>query len=144
MMIANKIFFDCPCPPCACGAFLLSSKSNKSTNKKKGLVMYKISSNAANALWQSCKYQNANTCVFVNDDNKSVLLLWGHRIAWKITHNTIGFSLCGWDTRTTCERLRACGVPINHKKGVLCCGNVEIDDCTPYSFNVDTNEIKKL
>lgn len=87
----------------------------------------KISMAAANAFNNGGNFHLSNTAVF---DNK--MLLWGNRILWKDSNGATCFSLCGWDTKTTCERLRAAGLPIHHKKGQLYFGDYAINDCACY------------
>lgn len=94
-----------------------------------------ISTKAINAFNNCVDFQLSNTAV-VNFENTTRLLLWGNRILWK--DNASGkkyFCLCGWDTHTTCERLRAAGLPINHKRGKLYFDNQQIDDCKVYLIN---------
>lgn len=95
----------------------------------------KISSQAVAAFNGNYDFNLSNTCVS-NYNNTTNLLLWGNRILWK--DNASGkkyFCLCGWDTHTTCERLRAAGLPINHKRGKLYFDNQQIDDCTIYQID---------
>lgn len=95
----------------------------------------KLSSQAVAAFNCNNNFHQANTAVVV-DDKTTRFLLWGNRILWK--DNASGkkyFCLCGWDTRTTCERLRAAGLPINHKRGKLYFDNQQIDDCTIYQID---------
>lgn len=81
-----------------------------------------ISTKSAQALRNNTQYKNNNTQVY---DNK--MFLHGNKIAW-IQNNRLYYCLCGWDTRTTCERLRACGIKINHRRGRLFCDDKAINE----------------
>ena len=96
-------------------------------------MAYLISKESAAALLSGREYKKQNTQV-ISEYGKNTLRLWGNRIAWLSESGILGFSLCGWDSRTTCERLRALGLPINHKRGKLCCGDREIDAFAKYTF----------
>lgn len=93
-------------------------------------MAYIISQRAAAALFNGRQMQQSNTSVYNN-----AMYLHCNKIAWLDDKNTICFCLCGWDTRTTCERLRACGLPIWHKRGVLYCGKSIINDCDKYEYD---------
>lgn len=87
-----------------------------------------ISTKAASAFYNNQKFSLSNTYV-----NNNQMYLHNNKILWK--DNASGkkyFCLCGWDTHTTCERLRAAGLPINHKRGKLYFDNQQIDDCKVY------------
>lgn len=99
----------------------------------------KISTNAAACFIAGKTFNQSNTCV-----NDNAMYLWGNKIIWKDDKGVVCFSLCGWDTHTTCERLRACGLPIYHKRGVLCYDNLEIDDCAKYMIVGGVEQIKRL
>lgn len=71
------------------------------------------------------------------------IYLHGNRIAWK-TDTGVGFSLCGWNTQTTRERLHAAGVRIaqrNHLPVTL----QGITDCQsnaiPSGSIIDPNKV---
>lgn len=83
--------------------------------------MSMISEKSAQALRNGKKYKNANTSVYNN-----AMFLHGHKIAW-IENGRLYFCLCGWDSRTTCERLRALGLNIYHKKARLMHGAQQIN-----------------
>lgn len=89
--------------------------------------MSMISEKSAQALRNGEKYKNANTQVY---DDK--MFLHGNKIAW-IENGRLYFCLCGWDSRTTCERLRALGIAINHRRGRLFCGDKAINEYDIYS-----------
>lgn len=92
-----------------------------------------ISTKAAQAFLNNNTFVLSNT--YVND---SKMFLHGNKIAWrdKNTKN-ICFCLCGWDTRTTCERLRALGLPIHHKKGQLYFDEQKINESDNYILTSD-------
>ena len=68
--------------------------------------MRKITKRVKTAFETGKKLTEGNTTVISN-----AIYLHGNRIAWK-TDTGIGFSLCGWNTQTTRERLLAAGVRI--------------------------------
>lgn len=111
----------------------------KQSQKQKGLKMAnKISIMAASAFYNNQKFSLSNTYV-----NNNQMFLHGNKILWKDESGAICFSLCGWDTLTTCARLRAAGIAINHKKGKLFYNDIAISDCESYRIN-DDNTITKL
>ena len=93
--------------------------------------MSKISTKSAQALRNGEKYKNANTQVY---DDK--MFLHGHKIAW-IENGRLYFCLCGWDSRTTSERLRALGLDIYHKRGCLMHGAQEINAHAVYFVYIE-------
>lgn len=98
--------------------------------------MFKISKKASNAFNNNQQFYLQNTCVFV-DNKKTSLLLHGNKILWRDNNNNLYFCLCKWDTKTTCERLRACGLNINHKKRQLYYNDIAINDSSIYKINND-------
>ena len=99
----------------------------------------KITLNAVNAFYKNYDFAQSNTTV-----HNGVMRLWGNKILWKDSKSgAICFSLCGWDTHTTCERLRGAGLPINHKRGELYYDDIAINDCACYQIN-DDNTITQL
>lgn len=94
--------------------------------------MYIISEKARNAFFQGRDFYIQNTRVETWQEITS-LFLWEHKIAW-MNRNTgaIFFCLCGRDTRTTCERLRALDIEISHKRGRLLAFGQKISDCAVY------------
>lgn len=68
-----------------------------------------ISKEAADAFINGRNFKKSNTVV---KDN--AMYLFGNKIAWKENGFTF-FSLCGWDTRTTCDRLSGLGIYITHR-----------------------------
>lgn len=103
--------------------------------------MFKISTKAAYAFYNNQDFSLQNTFVAVND-NYTSLYLHNNKILRKDKSNTY-FCLCGWDTKTTCERLRACGLPIKHKNKQLYYDDIAIDDYHMYKINQD-NTITQL
>ena len=71
-----------------------------------------ISKEAADAFINGRNFKKSNTVV---KDN--AMYLFGNKIAWKENGFTF-FSLCGWDTRTTCDRLSALGIYITHRDSI--------------------------
>jgi len=91
--------------------------------------MRKITQKARAALFAGQDFKQSNTEVA-----GGALYLWGHKIAW-IQNKKLYFCLCGWDSSTTCERLRGLGLDIYHKRGRLMHGAQEINARNVY--NVD-------
>lgn len=89
--------------------------------------MYMISEKSAQALRNGTEYKNNNTRVYNN-----AMFLHGNKIAWT-DGGRLYYCLCGWDTRTTCERLRALGIAINHRRGRLFCDDKAINEYDIYS-----------
>ena len=91
-----------------------------------------ISTKAASAFYNNQKFSLSNTYV-----NNNQMFLHNNKILWKDESGAICFSLCGWDTLTTCARLRAAGLKINHKRGILYYNDIAISDCESYRINDD-------
>lgn len=89
----------------------------------------KITTQAANALFANTTFKQSNTRV-----EGGALYLHGNKIAW-IQNKKLYFCLCGYDTNTTCERLRGLDLNIYHKRGRLMHGTQEINAHDIY--NVD-------
>ena len=72
-----------------------------------------ISEKSARAFLNNRNFKLSNTRVEVKD-NETALYLWGHKIAWK---NSDGFffSMCGYPTRTTKDRLSTLGIQIGQR-----------------------------
>ena len=73
----------------------------------------KITTQAAAALFNNTTFKLSNTRV-----TAGALYLHDNKIAW-IQNKKLYFCLCGYDTSTTCERLRGLGLNIYHKRGRL-------------------------
>lgn len=93
-----------------------------------------ISKESAQAFWAGREYHKSNTICGADFDHKKTLRLWGNKIAWQDSRGNLCFCLCGWDSRTTCERLRALGLPIWHKRGGLYCGDDLIESRGQYAY----------
>ena len=80
----------------------------------------KISNLAANAFYAGRNFKLNNTEVCTYMGGLVQLHLHGHTIAQYNKHNArrVMFSLCGWNTTTTRERLRALGIDVHSVKGV--------------------------
>jgi hypothetical protein len=87
--------------------------------------MRKITEKARQAWIGGYDFKSGNTEVRVTFSGDSVLssgdikelLLHGNCIAWRDTDGVMYFSLCGWNTPTTRERLQAVGVIVSTKQG---------------------------
>ena len=87
--------------------------------------MRKISRQAAEAFFAGRPFKKNNTVV-ENTGLVVALKLWGNQIAsYNLTetplyrNKTLRFSLCGWNTVTTRERLYALGVTLFKRRGNL-------------------------
>ena len=68
-----------------------------------------------------------NNTEILNDGTKTKFLLWGNCIAYyENNKKEIYFSLCGYNTATTRERLRGLGLNIRTRAGVIYWGKHEI------------------
>lgn len=87
----------------------------------------KISQKATNAFYRGENFTESNTAV--RDFGTYVgLYLWGNRIAsYEKTTKRVWFSLCGYNTNTTRERLRALGIDIRTRNGTAYYNGAEID-----------------
>lgn len=100
--------------------------------------MRKISISAAKAFKNGYVYRSSNTRVLAYPETE--LYLHGYKIAWKGKDARVYFSLCGWATRTTMERLNTLlyyyGVTakLHTKKGIVYFGEHEIDSDGIYSI----------
>lgn len=85
--------------------------------------MRKISRQAAEAFFAGRPFKKDNTVVEVCDTGVVVLKLWGNQIASSSPRAPISpvirFTLCGWDTVTTRDRLNALGISIYKRNGQL-------------------------
>ena len=79
--------------------------------------MRKITKDAQNAINNFESFSSDNTMVQITDSGIANLLLHGHLIASKRPNGQIAFSMCGWGTPTTRERLGAVEVSIGQRKG---------------------------
>lgn len=63
------------------------------------------------------------------------MYLFGNRIAW-IYDGKLYFTLCGWNTLTTRERLKGLGIDIKQKNGKLFFNGQEINDHEIYEMAI--------
>lgn len=103
--------------------------------------MRKIEKEMLAAVCERMNWSNGNTSVHVSNDKKVVRVLLHGNLIYVCKGMRESFSLAGWDTTTTCSRLRALGVKIFHKNRkpyVSKCSNlanaIEIDKNEWYNF----------
>jgi len=90
--------------------------------------MRKITEQAGEAFNTSKAFRKDNTAVELRDDIGVELRLHGNLIAYKQqSTGDVSFTLAGWNTPTTRERLKAVGVQVNSIKGVPHYNGVAID-----------------
>lgn len=77
--------------------------------------MRKIEKAMLAAVCERRSWSNGNTAVQVSNDKVRVLL--HGNLIYECNGVEESFTLAGWDTTTTCSRLRALGVRIFHKNG---------------------------
>lgn len=79
--------------------------------------MRKITQLAEAAFMCDKPLKTSNTAVYV-EESETILFLFGNKIATKQRkNNSITFSMCGWGSPTTRERLEAAQVRIAQRKG---------------------------
>ncbi len=76
--------------------------------------MRKITNKVSEAFKNGESISSGNTAVVVDSDS-TMIILHGNRIVLKNSEG-IFFSLCGWNTPTTRERLQAAGISISQSK----------------------------
>lgn len=87
----------------------------------------KITEQAINNFLHGHAFHLQNTSVILDGD-KVKLLLWGNCIAYyDKNEKSVYFSLCGYNTATTRERLRGLGLNVRTRAGVIYWGKHEID-----------------
>lgn len=81
--------------------------------------MRKITKQAQEAFKNNTNFKQANTEIFIYDNLIVGLYLHGNRIAFKYKEDSsrIFFSLCGWPSNVTRERLQAAGIQVSQVKG---------------------------
>lgn len=105
--------------------------------------MRKVTKLAENAFNKGLEFKQGNTQVIVAGEDVQ-LFLHGNLIASRrLYRGTVQFSLCGWPSVTTRERLKAAGIDIHQKDGVQYCNSVAIDPDKIYNKSVD-GSIKAL
>ena len=72
-------------------------------------------------------------------DGKAIFL-YGNKIAWRDEEGRVFFNLCGWNTKTTKDRLSALGIWITQKNWRIYYRGNEIDDDKDYPSNVFVNK----
>jgi hypothetical protein len=97
----------------------------------------KITEKASQAFFAGRDFKENNTQV-KNDGVFCSLYLWGNRIAFYPVNlkKKICFTLAGWNTTTTRERLRGIGINIKVKKGVPFYNDKEIETDEIYDTNI--------
>lgn len=100
--------------------------------------MRKISEQASYEFWNNGKFNKSNTKV---EDNN--LFLFGRVIATYISESSLFFSLRGYPTVTTRERLRALGVPIYQRNGNQYVNGELISSDVVYKYNIATKELSR-
>ena len=80
--------------------------------------MRKITKEACKAFYDCKRYKKSNTEVKLNSEGFPSLWLFGEMIAW-ISLGHIIFSMRGYNTVTTKERLRGLGIDIRCNRGRL-------------------------
>ena len=76
--------------------------------------MRKITKMIGEAFRNGKSMVSGNSCVVVDSDS-TMIVLHGNRIVLKNSEGLF-FSLCGWNTPTTRERLQAAGISISQSK----------------------------
>jgi hypothetical protein len=89
----------------------------------------KITLNATAAFYAGKEYHESNTSVDVDASGLVQMRLWGNTIAQynKGDDRGVKFTLAGWNTNTTRERLRGLGINISTKRGKIYHDGREID-----------------
>ena len=80
--------------------------------------MRKISIEACRAFYDKRNYKKSNTQVSIDSLGDVKMTLFGNDIAWT-RRGEIKFSLCGWGSITTLERLRTLGIPLKKSRGLV-------------------------
>lgn len=65
------------------------------------------------------------------------IFLHGNKIAWRGDDGKVYFNLCGWNTKTTKDRLSALGIWITQKNWRIFYRGQEIDDDKTYCVDKD-------
>lgn len=91
--------------------------------------MRTITRKAKDAFLYGLTFKQSNTTV-----KNNALFLHGHKILWKNERGNFCFCLCGYNTLTTRERLKAF-LPIKVKRGKLYWDNIEINAKDAYELS---------
>ena len=101
--------------------------------------MRKISKQASYEFWNNGTFNKSNTKVI-----NGKMFLFGNNIATKTGTVTLTFSMCGYPTVTTRERLNALGVPVHQSNGEQKVNGTIIDCFKEYNYNTVTNELREI
>ena len=85
-----------------------------------------ISTKASYAFYNRVRFSQSNTKVKTTEDGNTILRLFDIPIAIANPQGFIEFSLQGWNTVTTRERLSALGINIQQRNGVPLVDGLEI------------------
>lgn len=88
--------------------------------------MRNITKQASEAFYKNLSYKKNNTEVIVEEDEIK-LFLHGHKIAW-MKNGTLFFSMCGFNTQTTRERLQAANITIAQRNHQAVIFNIVFDE----------------
>ena len=91
--------------------------------------MRNIERNVVTAVRNCLNYKSGNTRVEVvnNEGVKNVFVYLFGKLIYKIVNGDEFFTLAGWNTQTTRNRLHALGVDVNQKNFAPIYNGVEID-----------------
>ena len=104
--------------------------------------MRKITAKIAQAFENDKPCTSGNTAVkYSSSDNCLGIYLHGNRIAWK-DKGKVYFTLCGWNTITTRERLKAAGISVYVRNYIPYCLGEEISDSSIYL--IDNGKLLKV
>lgn len=98
--------------------------------------MRKITKQAQAAFVAGINWKSGNTEVKADSvPGKVLLLLHGNAIACRCGPGLVRFSLCGWPSVTTRERLQAAGISVHQSKGKQFYGQTELCPHTVYEIS---------
>ena len=101
--------------------------------------MRKISIKATKAFYNKRVFNSPNTRVSMDVSGNPQMFLWGNRIAW-VQNGFIWFSLCGWNSVTTKERLRSLGIDITCRNRCLYNNGLIINDYGDFNSGLCLNQ----
>lgn len=96
--------------------------------------MRKISTIMAGCFFSRKPIKLSNSEVVNKIDGTTELYLFNNKIASMAPNGSLFFSCCGWLTNTTLDRLRALGLPLSQKRGILYFRNTVISSYTTYNY----------